>query len=210
MWKYLIETKTSFPAAACNSGASIPDVQASGSISQSISEWRAKRGIDVSKQVRIVKLAHMRYQHPDLDVIVQFLEDFGMQVVKRTETQVWLRGYGPDPYVYYAQKGPKIFLGGTFLVETREDLIKASKLDGAKEIEDMVDAPSGGSLVTVIDPEGVPINFIHGQTEVEAGSPPETLIVNYETEKPRKSKFQRFNEGPAAVYKVELVCPPLS
>lgn len=25
--------------------------------------------------------------------------DFGMYVAKRTETEIWFRGYGPDPFV---------------------------------------------------------------------------------------------------------------
>lgn len=47
-----------------------------------------------------------------------------MQVAKRTDDHIWYRGYGPDPYVYYARKGEKKFLGGTFEVETMEDLQK--------------------------------------------------------------------------------------
>ena len=47
-----------------------------------------------------------------------------MYIAKEMETQIWYRGYGSDPYVYYAQKGPKKFLGGTFEVETFEDLMK--------------------------------------------------------------------------------------
>jgi hypothetical protein len=89
----------------------------------------------------------MRYQHPDLQQITTFLRgkkpgdsiqqlvlvrqttnlaalyaDFGMQVAKKTETQRWYRGYGSDQYVYYAQQGPKKFLGGTFEVESYQDL----------------------------------------------------------------------------------------
>ena len=47
-----------------------------------------------------------------------------MTVVKKTETQRWYRGYGPDQYVYYAQQGPKKYLGGTFEVESMEELEK--------------------------------------------------------------------------------------
>ena len=191
-------------SAAFNSGASVPDVLGSGSDAQPIAEWRTKNAIDVTKHIHIVRLVHMRYQHPNLDVIVQFLGEFGMSVVKKTLTQVWLRGYGPDPYVYYAQKGPKTFLGGTFLVESWNDLVKASQLDGAKGIEELEGAPAGGSLVTVIDPEGVPVNFIYGQQEDEVGILPEKLIINFEAEKPRKRSFQRFSEGPAAVFKVRF------
>jgi len=82
----------------------------------------------------------MRYQHPDLDEITVFLqgivsqltlhafmadgtcEDFGMQIAKRTAHEIWYRGYGTDQYVYYARKGEKKFLGGTFEVETYDDL----------------------------------------------------------------------------------------
>ena len=47
-----------------------------------------------------------------------------MKVVKATKTQRWFGGYGPDQYLYYAQAGAKKFLGGTFEVESYEDLEK--------------------------------------------------------------------------------------
>jgi len=47
-----------------------------------------------------------------------------MEVAKKTDDQIWYRGYGTDPYVYYAKKGPKEFLGGSFLVESYQDLEK--------------------------------------------------------------------------------------
>ena len=50
--------------------------------------------------------------------------DFGMQTVKETEDAAWYGGYGPDQYVYYAQKGPKKFLGGTYLVESYSEIEK--------------------------------------------------------------------------------------
>lgn len=82
----------------------------------------------------------MRYQHPNLDEITVFLQgtvpkypcmhlwltrrakDFGMQIAKRTADEIWYRGYGTDQYVYYARRGQKKFLGGTFEVETYDDL----------------------------------------------------------------------------------------
>ena len=66
------------------------------------------------------------------------------------------------------------------------------------------DAPGGGSLVTAYDAEGLPINLIHGQEPAETGKLPKKLILNYEADKPRKSRFQRFDQGAAAVHKV---CP---
>lgn len=186
-------------------GASIPDTQATGSIQQSIFEWRKEMGIEPKKQVHLVRLAHMRYQHPDLEQISDFLQDFGMYISKKTEDEIWFRGYGNEPYVYYARKGPKKFLGGAFVVEKYEDLEKASTMEGASEIQALEHAPGGGFIVTLYDPENMPINLVFGQEAVEAGELPEKLILNYESEKPRMRKFQRFHAGPAAVYKVILL-----
>ena len=68
----------------------------------------------------------------------------------------------------------------------------------------MADAPGGGSIVTIRDPEGFLVNFIYGQAPAEPGKVPEKLIVNDETTKPRLGRFQRFEPGPAAVHKVDF------
>lgn len=167
-----------------------------------VAEWRKREGIDPSQQIKLVKLAHMRYQHPDLSEITQFLRDFGMSVTKKTDNARWFRGYGPDQYVYYAQKGPKEFLGGAYEVESMADLEKAALLPGAGEIKEMEDAPGGGYILTLNDPEGFPMNLIFGQKPVDPRPMPEILTANYEQEKPRVKAFQRFKPGPAAVHKL--------
>lgn len=185
-----------------NSGASIDDVTAIGPESKPLTEWQTSVGINASKQIKLVKLAHMRYQHPDLAEITTFLKDFGMHVTKKTDDKIWFRGYGTDQYVYYAQKGEKKFMGGTFEVESYAELEKASKIAGASEIEALSDAPGGGHILTLHDPEGFPINLMYGQTPAEKGTLPEKLIYNDESDKPRVRKFNRFSPGPAAVHKL--------
>jgi hypothetical protein len=172
-----------------NKDASISDIDAIGSDAETLEEWRRKNNINVMQQVRLVKLAHMRYQHPDLDEITTFLLDFRMHVAKSTDNKRWFRWYGSDQYVYYAQKGPKTFLGGVYEVESYADLEKAAKLKGASAIERLEDAPGGGHLVTIIDPEGFPVCFIYGQESAEVGRLPEKIIINYEQEKPRVGEF---------------------
>ena len=73
---------------------------------------------------------------------------------------------------------------------------------GATEIEELTDAPGGGSRVTIFDPEGFPVNLVFGQEMAETGKLPEKLIYNWEQDKPREGAFQRFSTGPAAVHKV--------
>lgn len=70
-------------------------------------------------------------------------------------------------------------------------------------IEEMADAPGGGYIITVQDPEGFPVSFIHGQSTVTTTQKiPEKLVFNDETQKSRVRKFQRFEPGPAEVYKL--------
>jgi hypothetical protein len=111
------------PSPTPNYGSAVPDHEAMAD-SEPADSWRARCGVDPTKQVKLVKLAHMRYQHPDLEEITTFLKDFGMHIAKKTDEKIWYRGYGPDQYVYYAEKGPKKFLGGAFEVESYEDLEK--------------------------------------------------------------------------------------
>lgn len=47
-----------------------------------------------------------------------------MHVVKKTDKCRWYAGYGADQYIYFAQEGPKKFLGGTYVVESYADLEK--------------------------------------------------------------------------------------
>ncbi|KAI8669823.1 hypothetical protein NCS56_00785500 [Fusarium sp. Ph1] len=118
-----------------------------------------------------------RQGHPDLDEISKFLANFGME-------------------------GPKKFLGGAFEVETKEELERAAKISRASSIEDMTSAPGGGKLLTITDPEGYLFNIVWGQQPAQAKTAPEKLPLNYEVEKERVRKFQRFQPGPAAVHKL--------
>ncbi|KAK5107031.1 hypothetical protein LTR62_001920 [Meristemomyces frigidus] len=195
-----------------NAGASLPDIEAIGPVSSPLSTWQKENNIDPNKQVKMVKLAHMRYQHPNLTEITTFMRDFGMHIVKQDSSdngvaeRIWFRGYGPDQYVYYAQRGPKQFLGGTFEVESLAELEKATQIPGASP-EGIIDlaavgAPGGGKMLTLLDPEGFAINLLHGQEPAPKGDFPTKVIVNDEVEKPRVRKFNRFTPGPAAVHKL--------
>ncbi|OBU00224.1 hypothetical protein VE01_01676 [Pseudogymnoascus verrucosus] len=188
-----------------NEGYSLPAKEAMKMIgwdSMSISDWKAREKIDQSKQIRLVCLSHMRYQQPDFTEISIFLENFGMHCVKKTEDAIWYRGYGSEPYVYVVEKGPKKFLGGSYTVESYADLERAAAIPGASKIEELTNAPGGGSRVTIYDPEGFPVNLLYGQELVEPGQLPEKLVYNFEEDKPRIGSFQRFTAGPAAVHKL--------
>ena len=67
----------------------------------------------------------------------------------------------------------------------------------------MTNAPGGGYILSITDPEGFPVNFTCGQSPITEERPkPAKLVVNDETDKPRQKAFQRFEAGPAAVHKL--------
>lgn len=82
-----------------NRGASVPDVAAISSERETVSDWRKRCKINTTEQIKLVKLAHVRYRHPELDTITRFLRDFGMHTVKKAEDKIWYGGYGSDQYV---------------------------------------------------------------------------------------------------------------
>ena len=81
---------------------------------------------------------------------------------------------------------------------------RAMKVPGASGVQDLSEAPGGGQMVTIVDPDGFPFNVMFGQEGCEDASadPVEKLRVNYPNEKQRIRQFNRFEPGPAAVHKV--------
>lgn len=164
-----------------------------------------------TQKVRVIRLAHVTYQHPDLEKALSFLFDFGFVEEHRTPTKVYLRGYGVQPFIYVAEQSPdskRHFIGGSWVVDKLEDLETAASKPGATSIQDS-DAPGGGKTVTVTDPHGFKIEFVHGQKlrEMEGSVPTleqksEQLPSNTVVQKPRKGAFRRFKQGASPVHKL--------
>jgi len=93
--------------------------------SMTIADWHKRENINNCKTIKLLRLSHMRYMHPDFTNISKFLVDFGMQIVKQSDEHMWWRGSSAEPYVYVAEKGPeKKFLGGAWVVQSYADLEK--------------------------------------------------------------------------------------
>jgi hypothetical protein len=158
-----------------------------------------------SSRIRLLKTGFVIYYHVDLIKARQFFLDFGMQIAEeRAGKEIFFSGFGTEPFIYIARqaKGETSYFGGAaYIVESRSELERAAQIIGATGIE-RLDAPGGGEIVTLTDPVGHKVHLVFGQQEKQA-APPELqkLVVNYEDEKPRKGKFQRFEPGPAPVHR---------
>src|SRR6516162_1193806 len=111
--------------------------------------------------VKADQLLFVHFERPDLKQAEQYLRDFGLVVAERSERDLFMRGTGPQPYIYRVTKGPNArFLGFGFSVAAIEDLQKLAKAYG-RPIE-AAKTPGGGSLVRLQDPHGVTVDILHG------------------------------------------------
>ena len=155
-------------------------------------------------RIRILKTAYVTYSHADLAKARQYLLDFGLRILEeKSDTEIYFHGYGSEPFVYIARQaeGESAFDGGAFEVESRAELEKATKIEGATSVYPL-GSPAGGEAVTLTDPAGYKCHLVFGQTPRTPDGPVrEKLVVNYEDEKPRLGKFHRVPPGPAPVYR---------
>ena len=157
-------------------------------------------GVNGEKATKILldRLGHVRYAHPDITRAHRFLLDFGLEPVHQTGSRTYYKGFGDLPYIYVAEQaaGPKRkFLGGAWVVASRAELEKATKLPNASGIEEL-DGPGGGSVVTLPDPKGHNVLLIYGQETASGEESPPEIVQNTARGKPRKGEFHRFKHGP--------------
>lgn len=166
-----------------------------------------------NSKISVLRLAHVHYQLPDFERAISFLNDFGFVEAERQGSKVYFRGFGAQPYLYIAEPSPtskRAFLGGAWVVESEEDLKLAAAQPGATPIRSN-NGPGGGSIVTITDPNGQNVSFVHGQTlqdktpdeKIDCREPDNPKIaINTALEKTRRGKFQRFKQGPSPIHKL--------
>lgn len=161
-------------------------------------------------KVQLVRLAHVYFEHPDLETFARFAMDFGLVEVARKGNTIYFRGYGKDPYVYVAStggKGKPQFLGPAFVARDQENFDKAARIPGAI-VKDLDDAPGGGKMVTIPRPNDTFMHIIYGQKERDI-DPTDAAVASHSQgqfntpfDKPRQNRSQTCQEGPAVVHKL--------
>ena len=151
-----------------------------------------------TKEVRIelLRLANVHYQHPDLSKANQFLLDFRLEIVEHTDSRIYYRAYGTEPYCYIAEQSPtrkRAFCGGAFVVSSFTELEKAAKIPGAGSIQD-AEGPGGRQSVIIKDPNGMTIKLVHGQPEVEPS--------DHRPQNRYNTRQVRFGHRPSKVHKL--------
>ncbi|KAF5648789.1 metapyrocatechase 2 [Fusarium sp. NRRL 25303] len=164
---------------------------------------------DPSK-IQLERIAHVYFEHSDLDKFDEFAKDFGLIQVCRDANQIFYRGFGKDSYCYVARQsltGVQSFSGGAFVAQTQSDFDKAAALEGAV-VSDLSSFPGGGHQVTLKSPSGFLFHVVYGQQERTPDYSASSTLVeslgpfNGTLVKRRFGQFQRFNHGPAMIHKL--------
>lgn len=151
---------------------------------------------------RVNGLAYVLFERPDLDRQRAFLEDFGMRVAVDDGNAIYMRGHGPSPWFYCAQKGKRVrYLGAGYTV-TSEAVLAAVAQHHGQSI-DTIDAPGGGRRVRLYDPNGFIADFVYGREQVERIPCRETpFTVNTPTQKSRVNNTVRSSAEPSPLQKL--------
>lgn len=150
-------------------------------------------------------LAYLRFTAPDLDLMANFLIDFGLDIsLSENELGVpVLYGRGTDghPFCYLVEKGEPRFIGMGFYMSSEGDLLALAKFDDAAPLADL-STPGGGRFVRFVDPQGYEVDGLFGWDLADATPPPQRAALNSAEQQIRKDVPIRLSAGPSHVKRI--------
>lgn len=149
--------------------------------------------------IKVEDIAHVRFAAPDLAEMRAFLEDFGL-TCREEGGLLYGRGSDGSPFVHVTAPGQPAFLGLGFRASGIDDLHRLGAHDGVPV--EPFDAPGGGWVVRLTDPDGNAVEVVAGQ----AWSPPTPLAgdapFNSAALRRRFRMPVRLTPGPSRVWRL--------
>jgi catechol 2,3-dioxygenase-like lactoylglutathione lyase family enzyme len=147
--------------------------------------------------INVQDMAYVRYSAPDLEKMRTFLIDFGMAEAAYADGRLFMRGAGPSPFIHATEQGEPALLAVGFKAASVADLQTLAAAEGVA-VEDL-DAPGGGKVVRLRDPDGFPIEVVAGQQTVENRVNGVRQPWNHAEAIGRTREAKRIAAGPATV-----------
>lgn len=149
---------------------------------------------------RAADLAYVRFTAPDLERMCGFLAEFGLTEVPGPDGGLYMRGAGPAPFLHATSQGDAGFAGLGLRLDGLADLERLAASENA-EIEPL-DAPGGGRVVRLRDPDGYVVEAVAGQAEAEPLPLADAPIWNSARAHDRRHATKRIAAGPAQVLRL--------
>lgn len=143
-------------------------------------------------------VSHVRFGVPDLDVMRRFLRDFGMAEVAHAPDRLFMRGYEGTAFAHVCEyRAEPAFLGFGIWLKDMAELDRLAERDGVAV--EPLDAPGGGQVVRLQDPDGFLVEVLAGTAEVDDLPVPRSEPWNQGGNYPRRGVWRRIARGPSHV-----------
>ena len=147
--------------------------------------------------IRIEDIAFVRFTAPDLAEMERFLVSFGLQPFWGSDGGLYARGLGEAAFLHATHEGPAGFVALGLRAASLDDLETLSAATGVAIAP--FDAPGGGSVVRLTDPDGFTVEVVAGQAAAAAIAPEPPAVRNSAATRPRISARVRVPAGPSRV-----------
>jgi catechol 2,3-dioxygenase-like lactoylglutathione lyase family enzyme len=146
----------------------------------------------------VLDIAFVRYQVTDLDLQQTFLADFGLHLVSRTPSAIYMRAAGPIHHVHVSELGLENATIGFGLIAADRQALERIAAAVARPIEPNPE-PGGGERVRFVDPSGFVVDSLHGQSQHAPMPVRQPLAMNTATDRKRLGRSIRLQPAPSAV-----------
>lgn len=150
--------------------------------------------------IKIEDIAYVRFSAPDLDAMKAFLIEFGLTPVEHASGALFARGAGAQPFVHATSLGEAGFKALGLRAESLSDLEKLAAAEGVSV--EPLDAPGGGYVVRLTDPNGHAVEVVAGQAPATPLPLRQNAPHNTAQDKTRVRETIRLAEGPANVVRL--------
>jgi catechol 2,3-dioxygenase-like lactoylglutathione lyase family enzyme len=150
--------------------------------------------------VKISDISHVRFTAPDLQRMSEFLVQFGLTPTPWPDGVLYARGAGAAPFLHATAPGEPGFAALGLRVDSLADLDALARANDAS-VEDL-DAPGGGKVVRLRDPDGHLVEVVAGQTPAEPFPLEAEILRNSAAAHARVREAVRLRPGPASVVRL--------
>jgi len=151
--------------------------------------------------IKATDIAYVRLRSPDLDLMEEFLENFGMVKAARTNNALYFRGTDPAHHIHVTEKGDPKFVGFAYYAASEDDLHRVAKAPGASGIENL-DEPGGGKRVRLTEPNGYQIEVVWGMEKLAPVPAPRQKLNSGSDPLQRAGDMMRLPKGPSRVKRI--------
>jgi len=151
--------------------------------------------------IKVVDIAWLEFEKPDLTRAEAFARAFGFQTARRGPDELQLRGTDAGGPCVIVRRGQRTrFTGVAFRASDEVDVLRLADRSGAtvRPLPETI----GGLSVDLVDPSGIPVHVVAGMHELPELPGQDPHIFNFGSDLQRTNTTQRPRRVPARVQRL--------